>query len=417
MLRGVGTLLSLLVGVAWRASSLVVEVATASATIGVVEATALRVLGLGALDLSRSRVGDGAGNVLGGVVDVKTLVNVLWDRLNLGSQLLLDAVKVEPVFPVDQVDGETKVSETTGATNTVEVGLGVLGEIEVDDNVDGLNINTTGQQIGTNEVTAVAGAEVVEDAVTVLLEHASVRVEARVAKFGNLLGEKLNTGGRVAEDDGLVDVEAGEEGVQAVDLLLLFNKGVVLGDTAEGELVHEVDLVGVVHVLVLEVLDNDGESGREEHDLAVSGVKGDELIDGRGELGRQELVSLVHDERLGAREVGDTSACEIEDSAGSTNENVHSVVEADNVVLQAGTTSGDHDVDAEVLSERLAYLGCLESEFSCGDEHESLDLAALWIDALKSGDDEGGRLSSTVLCSCQYISSRECDGYCLLLNR
>ena len=42
-----------------------------------------------------------------------------------------------------------------------------------------------------------------------------------------------------------------EEGVEAMHLLLLFEKGVVLGDAAQGELIHEVDLKGVDHVLVL----------------------------------------------------------------------------------------------------------------------------------------------------------------------
>lgn len=39
------------------------------------------------------------------------------------------------------------------------------------------------------------------------LEHLGVRVETRVAEFGNLLGEQLDSVGRVAEDDRLVDLE------------------------------------------------------------------------------------------------------------------------------------------------------------------------------------------------------------------
>lgn len=34
-----------------------------------------------------------------------------------------------------------------------------------------------------------------------------MRVKARVAEFGDLLGEELDAVGRVAEDDGLVDLE------------------------------------------------------------------------------------------------------------------------------------------------------------------------------------------------------------------
>lgn len=301
LLRRKGALLSLmllLLGMRTPALATLLECTTAAtAEAGSVgRATVVVVLGLRTLNLLGSRVGDGTWNALRGVVNVKALVNGLGDGLDLGAQLLLDAIEVETVVPVDQVDSQTKVTETTGATDTMEVGLCVLGEIKVDDDVDGLNVNTAGQQVGADEVAAVSSAEVVEDAVAVLLQHAGVRVEARVAEFGDFLGEELDAGGGVAEDDGLVDVQAGEEGVQAVYLLLLLDKGVVLGDSAEGELVHEVDFVGVVHVLVHELLDNDGEGGGEEHDLAVGGVEGDELVNGGGEFGREELVGLVHDE-------------------------------------------------------------------------------------------------------------------------
>lgn len=95
----------------------------------------------------------------------------------------------------------------------MQVGLGILGEIKVDDNVHRLDINTTGEEIGADKVTANAVAEIVEDAVTSLLLHLGVTVEARVAEFCNLFGEQLDSVGRVAENDGLVDLELGKESV------------------------------------------------------------------------------------------------------------------------------------------------------------------------------------------------------------
>ena len=47
----------------------------------------------------------------------------------------------------DKVDGKTEVAETTRATDSVEVGLGGLGEVEVDDNVDSLDVNAPRQQV------------------------------------------------------------------------------------------------------------------------------------------------------------------------------------------------------------------------------------------------------------------------------
>ena len=101
-----------------------------------------------------------------------------------------------------------------------------------------------------------------------------MRVETRVSELSDLLCQKFDSVGGVAEDDGLVDLELrtrwrgevsarkgrkrtgkrahfGEESVEAVDLLTFLDESVVLGDSSKGELVHEVDLVGLDHVLVL----------------------------------------------------------------------------------------------------------------------------------------------------------------------
>ena len=60
----------------------------------------------------------------------------------------------------------------------MQVGLGHLGEVEVDDHVDGLDVDTAGEQVGADQVTAGTVAEIVEDSVTVVLTHLGVNVEA-----------------------------------------------------------------------------------------------------------------------------------------------------------------------------------------------------------------------------------------------
>jgi len=85
------------------------------------------------------------------------------------------------------------MSEAPGSTNAMKVGFGVLGEVKVDHNVDGLNVDTTSKEIGADEIAADPTPEVVEDSVAVCLKHASMAIKARIAEFGNLLGQKFNT--------------------------------------------------------------------------------------------------------------------------------------------------------------------------------------------------------------------------------
>lgn len=124
------------------------------------------------------------------------------------------------------------MSETTTSTDTMEIGFCVLGEIEIDDDIHGLDVYPPREEVGANEVAADPVPEVVEDSIAVRLEHLGVRVKAGVAELGYLFGEELDAVCGVTEDDGLIDLELGEEGIQTVNLLPFFDIGIVLGYAA-----------------------------------------------------------------------------------------------------------------------------------------------------------------------------------------
>jgi hypothetical protein len=63
----------------------------------------------------------------------------------------------------------------------------------------------------------------VEHPVPVCLGHLCVDVKATEAELSDLFGQKLDTLSRVAEDDGLVDLKLGEQGVQAVNLKIVLD--------------------------------------------------------------------------------------------------------------------------------------------------------------------------------------------------
>ena len=112
-----------------------------------------------------------------------------------------------PVVVSDEINGDAQVTETARSTDTMQVGLGHLGEVEVDDDVDGLDVDAAREQVRADEIAARAVAEVVEDAVAVLLTHLGVDVEARVAQLGDLLRQQLDSLRRVTEYDRLVDLQ------------------------------------------------------------------------------------------------------------------------------------------------------------------------------------------------------------------
>lgn len=110
----------------------------------------------------------------------------------------------EAILVRDQIDRDTQVTESSGTTDAMQVGLGHAREVEVDDDVDGLHVDTAREEIGTDEIATESGAEVVEHAVAMRLRHARVDVVTAVTQFGYLLREKLHALSRVAEYDRLV---------------------------------------------------------------------------------------------------------------------------------------------------------------------------------------------------------------------
>ncbi len=88
----------------------------------------------------------------------------------------------------DKVDGETEVAETTRTTDSMQIGLRVLGEVEVNHDVHRLDVDTTGEQVSANEATGFTILEVVIDAVAITLLHLGMDIEARVAELRDLLG-------------------------------------------------------------------------------------------------------------------------------------------------------------------------------------------------------------------------------------
>lgn len=121
---------------------------------------------------------DWTRNILGLVVDVQRLVDGRWNRLDLSPQFLFDLVEIKSIIPGDEIDSQTKMSKSTRATNAMQICFRIFGEVEVDDNVDGLNIDTTSEKIRANQISRNTCTEVMEDFVAVVLHHTGVGIEA-----------------------------------------------------------------------------------------------------------------------------------------------------------------------------------------------------------------------------------------------
>lgn len=89
-----------------------------------------------------------------------------------------------------------------------------------------------------------------------------------------------------------------EEGVEAVNLLPFLHKGIVLSDTLECELVHQVDDVGLPQELVFERLHSHRKSGGVQQNLPLLWHVSNELLAEGLEFWGQQFVCLQDDSLL-----------------------------------------------------------------------------------------------------------------------
>jgi hypothetical protein len=89
----------------------------------------------------------------------------------LGVELIFDGKQVLLVILSNEVDSHTEVTKSTRSTNSMEVGFGVLGEVKVDNDIDGLNIDTSCKDVSTDEASCFTVLKVMENFVSVGLLH------------------------------------------------------------------------------------------------------------------------------------------------------------------------------------------------------------------------------------------------------
>jgi len=78
---------------------------------------------------------------------IQRFVDVPRDRFNLRAEFSLNSVEGESVVVGDQVDGNTKMPKPSTPSDPVKVGLCHLGEVEVDDHVDSLDVYSAREEV------------------------------------------------------------------------------------------------------------------------------------------------------------------------------------------------------------------------------------------------------------------------------
>lgn len=327
---------------------------------------------------------------------------VEWELTNNSVVVLLDLAKHLDVALRDEVDGDTLAAEAATTTNAVKIVLHVRGKVEVDDDVDVVDVDTAGDEIGGAEDARVAVAEVLHDLFALTLGHVGVDGGDGVVGFVELLSDVVDLSAGVDEDDGLSDGDGLVEVHEGFELVVFFDGDVELLDTVKGEgFLADENAGGVAHELLSEFEDVTGHGGGEEADLDIAGHEAEDFVDLFLETLGEHLIGLIEDHDL--HHVGAEGAAlhDIEDTAGGADGDDGAGLDLLDVVLDAGTTDkGLAEVGVrlrEVVADAGEDFVGLDGQFSGGGEDEGLEGLLAEVKAGEGADGEGASLAGSGL--------------------
>ena len=78
---------------------------------------------------------------------VQSLVNFLRNWHDFSIQFLLDLEQCHAVLVCDEVDSNAEMAKASRTADPMEVGLGGLREVKVDDNVDGWDVYAASEEV------------------------------------------------------------------------------------------------------------------------------------------------------------------------------------------------------------------------------------------------------------------------------
>lgn len=108
----------------------------------------------------------------------------------------------------DKANTDTYTSESAGTANTVEICFRIRfilitafhWDIIIDDHVDGLDVDTSGKNIGSNEHLDLTGTEFLEDAISVGTIERTMNCDDMMAIFGQTVCDLIRSGSSLLKD-------------------------------------------------------------------------------------------------------------------------------------------------------------------------------------------------------------------------
>lgn len=142
------------------------------------------------------------------VIHVCALVDGCWHFIHFNFESVLNCLQnVVVLLAWDEWNGKTLSSESSGSSNSVEVLVWLVWHVEVDDNVDLFNIDSSSKDISGYHDSIFGFLELVVDLYTFFLWHITVTSNCWESLLVDNLTKFLSILLLTGENDDLVEVK------------------------------------------------------------------------------------------------------------------------------------------------------------------------------------------------------------------
>ena len=317
------------------------------------------------------------------------------------ANLLLYLANLELLSGMDDRDGCSLLSGTTGTTASVGVTCHIIRQTIVDNVSQIIYVQTTGSHIGSHQELNGMVAELLHGEVTLLLTQVAVQRLCIITILNQLICNILSLQLGAAEDnckDAWIEIHHALQGeilvlgiYQIVDVVYMLSTLVAR---------THYDFLVVVQVVEGNLLDVLAHGSREEQSVSILRNVLKDGIDALREAHVQHLVSLIKHHVVHVLQLSHATINQIEQTARGSHDNLHTMLQGANLASDVGTAINCGNMQTvDVLGKTVQIVCYLEAELTCRTEDDSLCLLAAGISFLDN--------RNTVRCSLTRTGLRQ----------
>ncbi|CCF42315.1 hypothetical protein CH063_12353 [Colletotrichum higginsianum] len=302
-------------------------------------------------------------------------------------------------------------------TDAVDVRVGVLGAVDLDDPVDGGEVDTAGDDVGGEQARVVGIGKAFRDlhALQLLLLAEEVQQRDTGLQVAHALVGEADLLARREEDDDLAAQVRLNEAEEGVELLVQGGDDVVLLQVLGRRLLVDRDVLGVPEAQAGQVGYLLALSGTEEQCLPRGGQVLDQGVDGGLEAHVHDTVRFVEHEDLQVIDVEAGGLIEVlQHAAGRADKDVH-LGQAFGLLLEALAADDEAGREVVVAADLAQDLEDLGGQLAGRGDDEGAKAVVLGpsraVQLLEDGDDEGERLSAAGLGGAEDVGALEGEGH------